>query len=224
MSKNKAILLVAGITLGIAALWIFISEQNFFKKYYISTSANEPGLVMGSTAYATNLREPARYDFVVFKMHDTASYVFRLIAVEKDTIHIKDGITYLNGSNVDTIFPLKHLYKTSKTQLKSIEEQLPLHDIPYQRFYTSDSTIVFLEDKMAGKINAFRVVSSNTDIDSETVALYGENWNKDHFGPYVIPEGHVFVMGDNRDNSWDSRAFGPIEADKIIGVMGGSKK
>jgi len=33
----------------------------------------------------------------------------------------------------------------------------------------------------------------------------------------VIPEGHVFVMGDNRLGSSDSRVFGPIEIDSVVG-------
>jgi signal peptidase I len=41
--------------------------------------------------------------------------------------------------------------------------------------------------------------------------------NRDNFGPYRVPEGMVFLMGDNRDNSMDSRFFGPVAADAIIG-------
>ena len=37
------------------------------------------------------------------------------------------------------------------------------------------------------------------------------------FGPTEIPEGKIFVMGDNRNNSDDSRNFGPIDADAVVG-------
>jgi signal peptidase I len=37
------------------------------------------------------------------------------------------------------------------------------------------------------------------------------------FGPLTVPEDQYFMMGDSRDNSRDSRFFGAVERDQIVG-------
>ncbi|MFH1764506.1 MAG: signal peptidase I, partial [Gemmatimonadota bacterium] len=40
---------------------------------------------------------------------------------------------------------------------------------------------------------------------------------RDDWGPIVIPDGHYFMLGDNRDSSYDSRYWGPLEQWRIEG-------
>ena len=41
--------------------------------------------------------------------------------------------------------------------------------------------------------------------------------SRDNYGPYVVPDGHFFMMGDNRDNSSDSRYWGSVPKELIKG-------
>jgi len=39
----------------------------------------------------------------------------------------------------------------------------------------------------------------------------------DHFGPFIVPKSSLFVLGDNRDNSQDSRFWGFVHVDEVKG-------
>ncbi len=52
--------------------------------------------------------------------------------------------------------------------------------------------------------------------DDPEYGLRGESI-RDNWGPQVVPAGHLFVMGDNRDNSRDSRVWGFLPVDQVKG-------
>jgi signal peptidase I len=53
--------------------------------------------------------------------------------------------------------------------------------------------------------------------ESHPVMITPARWSPSTFGPETVPAGEFFVMGDNRDNSLDSRSFGTVDRRAILG-------
>ena len=100
-------------------------------------------------------KDPERFDIIIFKFPDDESQLFikRLIGLPGETVEIRDGHIYIDGSSE------------------------PLEDVETKEY-------------MVG-----------------------------NYGPYTIPEGCYFVMGDNRNDSKDSRYWihPYVSKDKILG-------
>jgi len=54
-------------------------------------------------------------------------------------------------------------------------------------------------------------------VHTDEVILPSSMQKRDNFGPVTVPEGSIFVMGDNRDHSYDSRFFGFVDLKDVMG-------
>jgi signal peptidase I len=89
--------------------------------------------------------------------------------------------------------------------------------------YPTDSSVAYVKRVMAGASDSIAITKGqlilNEKIHSESYVQ--ADYSYPDFDQEVVPDGHVFVLGDNRANSQDSRHFGSIATESVIGKMCG---
>ncbi len=153
-------------------------------------------------------RAPERGDVVVFKHPvDNVDYIKRVIGLPGDRIQVVDGVVRINGVEIPRRRIADLVIPVTDNMVATAQENLshPCDDIAYERIVRGQRFCRYpryVETLPNGVSYAVLDISLS---------------EKDFTGVYEVGEGRMFVMGDNRDRSYDSR-FDP-ESGKGVGVV-----
>jgi len=157
-----------------------------------------PGRIFGT--------EPERGDIVVFRHPATgADFIKRVIGMPGDRVQMREGVLWLNDEPLPT--------EPAGIFEEVFERQGPLGQFP------RCSNAPVGEGGICEKERLRETLPSGRSYN----VLNIDNSFADNTPVYTVPEGHFFFIGDNRDNSQDSRApqsvggVGFVPFDHLIG-------